>query len=103
MTLIRDVTWLESDSFAVLGRIVATESVRPWIGRIGAGLDGVRCRGAASPDDARLEPVKDARWIASIGGPRGIVVITDEHQVLARAGSTWREIAKGTDLLVPGH
>ena len=103
LTLVRDVTWLESDSFAVLGRISAAEPIRPWIGQIGAGLDGVRRRGPTAPEDTRLSPVKDARWITSIGGPRGIIVITDGHEVLSRAGATWREVARGTDLLVPGH
>lgn len=103
LSLIRDVTWLASDSFAVLGRTTATDPVRPWVGRIGSGLDGVRRRGAVAPEEARLNPVKDARWITSMGGPRGIIVITDEGQVLARAGSTWREVATGTDLLIPGH
>ncbi|MEO7130405.1 MAG: LpqB family beta-propeller domain-containing protein [Dermatophilaceae bacterium] len=103
LTLIRDVTWLEADTFAVLGRIDPKEPVRPWVGRIGAGLDGVRRHGGESPEDARLDAVPEARFITSVGGPRGVLIITEDHRVLARAGSAWREVAQGTDLLIPGH
>lgn len=103
LTLIKDLTWLETDSYAVLGRISADESVRPWIGRIGAGLDGVRRRGSESAQEARLSPVPGGERITSVGGPRGIIVITDDERVLARVAATWRQIATGTDLLVPGR
>ncbi|HET7400010.1 MAG TPA: GerMN domain-containing protein [Intrasporangium sp.] len=103
LTLLRDVTWLETDTYAVLGRIDQRDPVRPWLGRVGAGLEGLRRRGAAAPAEGRLAPVPGGVSITSVGGPRGLVVITDEDRVLVRAGATWREIATGTDLLVPGR
>lgn len=103
LTLIRDAVWISSMSYAVIGRLTATEPVRPWLGTIGSGLDGVRRRGTPDPADNRLATVPDARSITSVGGPRGLIVITDDGRVLARSGASWRKIGEGTDLLVPGR
>ncbi len=103
LTLIRDVVWLDSTSYAVLGRTSDTEPVRAWLGSIGAGVDGIRRRGNADPKDSRLAAVPRGTSITTVGGPRGLIIITDEGSVLARAGATWRKIDEGTDLLVPGR
>lgn len=103
LTLIRDVLWLSDASYAVLGRIAPTEAVRPWVGTIGGGLDGVRRHGSSDPKDLRLAPVANGVSMTTVGGPRGLVVITLDGRVRARAGATWREIERGTDLLVPGR
>lgn len=103
LTLIRDVVWLDSNTYAVLGRIASTEPVRPWLGTLGSGLDGVRRRGSADPANSRLAPVPQAVAITTVGGPRGIVVVTDDQRVLVRTGSTWLPVGRGTDLLVPGR
>ncbi len=103
LTLIKDVVWLDSTTYAVLGRIADTEPVRAWLGTIGAGVDGIRRRGNADPKDSRLAAVPRGASITTVGGPRGLIVITDEGSVLARAGATWRKINEGTDLLVPGR
>ncbi len=100
----KDVVWLDADSFAVLGRLTDRDETRPWIGRVGAGLDGLRVRyGQTDPTRERLEPVADARTITTAGGLRGLLCVTDDGRVLAKAGLAWRAIATGSDLLVPGR
>jgi len=100
----KDVVWLDADSFAVLGRLTDRDKTRPWIGRVGAGLDGLRVRyGQTDPTRERLEPVDDARTITTAGGLRGLLCVTDDGRVLAKAGLAWRAIATGSDLLVPGR
>lgn len=103
LTLMRDVTWVEANAFAVLGRTDQRDPVRPWVGHVGAGLEGMRRRGAAAPAESRLAPVPSGTSITSVGGPRGLVVITEDNRILARAGATWRQIATGSDLLVPSR
>lgn len=103
LTLVRDAVWLDATGYAVLGRIGPTEPVRPWLGSIGAGLEGVRRQGSPDPATNRLAPVADGQVITSVGGPRGLIIVTSGGEVLARAGASWRLIASGTNLLVPGR
>ncbi|MEO6996760.1 MAG: LpqB family beta-propeller domain-containing protein [Terracoccus sp.] len=102
LTLVIDAVWLDATGYAVLGRIEPTEPVRPWLGSIGVGLEGVRRQGSPDPAANRLAPVADAQAITSVGGPRGLIIVTTSGEVLARAGASWRRIASGTNLLVPG-
>lgn len=103
LTLMRDVVWLDGDSYAVLGRIGQDDPVRPWIGTVGGGLDGIRRHGQSDPSGSRLAAVPGAVSITTVGGARGIMVVTDTGQVLARAGRTWPVVAQGTDVLVPAR
>ncbi|MDN5797196.1 MAG: LpqB family beta-propeller domain-containing protein [Intrasporangium sp.] len=103
LTRLRDVVWLDGDSYAVLGRISPKDPVRPWTGTVGGGLDGIRRQGRADPQDTRLAAVPDAVSITTVGGARGIMIVTGDGQVLARAGRTWPVVATGTDVLVPGR
>jgi hypothetical protein len=103
LTLMRDVVWLDDESFAVLGRIGQDDPVRPWLGSVGAGLDGIRRQGPSDPQDSLLAPVPGAVAITTVGGSRGIMIVTDTHEVHARAARTWPVIAHGTDVLVPGR
>jgi hypothetical protein len=103
LTLMRDVVWLDDESYAVLGRIGQRDPIRPWTGSVGAGLDGIRRQGPSNPEDTLLAPVPGAVSITTVGGSRGIMIVTDTHQVHARAGRTWPVIANGTDVLVPGR
>lgn len=103
LTLMRDVVWLDDESFAVLGRIGQDDPVRPWIGSLGAGLDGIRRQGASNPQDTLLAPVPGAVSITTVGGSRGIMIVTDTDEVHARAGRTWPVVAHGSDVLVPGR
>ena len=95
LSFVQDVTWIDSMTYAVLGQPATREPMRPWLGTIGGGLDGVRHGG-------QLTPVPGATTITTVGGPRGLIVVTSDSRVLARTGSTWRQIATGTDVLVPG-
>lgn len=42
-----------------------------------------------------------AQSITTVNGERGLVLTTDSGQVLLRAGSSWLDVAKGTDFAVP--
>lgn len=98
-----DVAWLGAESFAVLGRL-HEDDVRPWIGHVGRGLDGMRVRiGQSDPSLERLEEAPRARAITTVGSQRGLICVTDDNKVLAKAGTSWRQIGEGTDLLVPGR
>jgi hypothetical protein len=96
LTRIQDVTWLDPVSYAVLGQVRKGDAMRAWLATIGAGVDGTRS-GAA-----RLSPVPGAVTITTVGGPRGIIIVTSDNRVLARAGSNWPLIQRASDVLVPG-
>jgi len=94
--VIEDVTWLDPLNYAVLGKVRERDVMRPWLGTLGAGVDG------ALRESGRLGEVPGAASITTVGGPRGIIIVTSDDRVLARAGSTWRRIVQGSDVLVPG-
>jgi predicted small secreted protein len=96
LSRIQDVTWLDWVNYAVLGQVGARDPMRPWLGTIGAGVDGTH------QDVGRLSAVPGAVTITTVGGPRGLIIVTSDNRVLARAGSTWRQIERGSDVLVPG-
>ena len=96
LTRIQDVTWLDPVGYAVLGQERQGDPMRAWLATIGAGVDGTRT-GAA-----RLGAVPGAVTITTVGGPRGIILVTSDNRVLARAGSNWPLIERGSDVLVPG-
>lgn len=96
LTRIEAVTWLDAFSFALLGKVRAGDAMRPWLATVGAGVDGTR------PGDGRLGAVPGAVAITTVGGPRGLLLLTSDNRVLARAGSTWPQIERGSDVLVPG-
>ncbi len=96
LTQLQDVTWLGPASYAVLGTAGPAGRLRPWTGTIGAGVDGRRQQAAA------LGVVAGAVRITTVGGPRGLAIVTSDDHVWVRAGSTWRRIESGSDVLVPG-
>jgi hypothetical protein len=96
LTRIQDVTWLDPASYAVLGQVRANDAMRPWLASIGAGVDGTR------PGIGQLSAVPGGVTITTVGGPRGILIVTSDNRVLARAGSNWPLIERGSDVLVPG-
>jgi hypothetical protein len=96
LTRIQDVTWLDPTNYAVLGQVGASDPMRPWLATIGAGVDGTR------EGIGRLNAVPGAVTIMTVGGPRGILIVTSDKRVLARAGSNWPLLERGSDVLVPG-
>ncbi|MEW1953954.1 GerMN domain-containing protein [Terrabacter sp. NPDC080008] len=96
LTRIQAVTWIDAFSFALLGQVGAGDPMRPWLATVGAGVDGTR------PGVGRLGAVPGAVAITTVGGPRGLLLVTSDKRVLARAGSNWPLIERGSDLLVPG-
>jgi hypothetical protein len=87
LTLARDLVWVDDATLAVLGRLSDAQVIRPWLVPLGGPI-------AAGPE------VAGAQTITTINGERGLVVTTDKHQVLIRAGSRWQSVGEGTDLLV---
>lgn len=105
LTEVTDLVWLDWQSYAVLGRVAPKDALRPWIGTVGVGLDGLRAQqGQPDPSAARLAPVPNGIAVSAVGDARRIVVVTDDGKVEAKAGVSWREILPGTtDFLVPGR
>ena len=50
---------------------------------------------------AELADATGAQSITTTNGERGLVVTTDKGRILLRAGSSWLEVAEGTDFAVP--
>ncbi|MCU1536442.1 MAG: Lipoprotein LpqB, GerMN domain [Humibacillus sp.] len=105
LTDVSDVVWLDTtrSTYAVLGRLGVTGVLRPWVGTIGLGLDGIRSHGRSSAAAQRAAPLPGAIALTTVGGPRGLIVTTADGWVHSRAGSVWRQVVKGTDVLVPGR
>ncbi|WP_457252471.1 LpqB family beta-propeller domain-containing protein [Pedococcus sp. P5_B7] len=87
LTLARDLVWVDDATVAVLARLTASQVIRPWLVPLGGPI-------AAGPE------IAGARTITTVNGERGLVVTTDDHEVLIRAGSRWQRVGEGTDLLV---
>jgi hypothetical protein len=87
LTLARDLVWVDDATLAVLGRLTSSQVVRPWLVPLGGPI-------AAGPE------IAGAQSITTVNAERGLVVTTDKHQVLIRAGSRWQRMGEGTDLLV---
>jgi hypothetical protein len=87
LTLARDLVWVDDATLAVLGRLTSSQVVRPWLVPLGGPIE-------AGPE------IVGAQSITTVNAERGLVVTTDKHQVLIRAGSRWQRVGEGTDLLV---
>ncbi len=100
-----DVTWLDENSFAVLGSLSTADPLRPWIGTVGAGLTGIRRRSPLTAEEARVAPLPEGVPVSvtSVGGSRGLLVISDANVVWVRTGAAWHQIGRGTDVVVPGR
>jgi lipoprotein LpqB-like beta-propeller protein/sporulation and spore germination protein len=90
LTLARDLVWVDQTTVAVLGRITPSSPVRVWTAEVGGRLLA-----------AEVSDVPGARAITSTNGERGLVVVSDGGEVLLRAGSSWLDIADGSDFAVP--
>jgi hypothetical protein len=64
--------------------------VRPWFVPLGGAI-------SAGPD------IATAQSITTVNAERGLIVTTDRHEVLIRAGNRWQPVGTGTDFLVPAR
>ena len=85
-----DLTWVDDSTLAVVGRVSPKDVMGPQLVEIG---------GKITP----MPPVAGARLVTNTGGLRGVVVLTDQGKVLARAGRGWQVLQTGTDFLIPGE
>jgi hypothetical protein len=90
LTLVRDLVWIDQTRMATLGRKSNMSPVRVWIVEIGG-----RTLAAEASD------VPAAQSITTVNAERGLVVTTDKNRILLRAGSSWLDVAEGTDFAVP--
>jgi hypothetical protein len=90
LTLVRDAVWVDQTTLAILGRIAPRASVRVWTAAVGGRMQA-----------AELADVAGAQSITTLSGERSLVATTDDGRVLLRAGSSWLEVAEGTDFAVP--
>jgi hypothetical protein len=90
LTLARDLVWVDQTTLAVLGRITPTSPVRVWTAEVGGRLRA-----------AEVADVPGALAITTTNGERGLVVTTDDRRILLRAGSSWLDLAEGSDFAVP--
>lgn len=83
-----DVSWIDETAVAALGVTATGHEVVPIIVSLG---------GDVAPQSPVLAPTS----IGTTGGARDIVVTTAAGRVLARSGTVWSELGKGTDFTVP--
>ena len=89
LTAARDLAWVDESTLVVVGRVSQQKAIGPHLVEIGG-------------DVTAMPPVAGTRLVTNTGGLRGVVVITDQGKVLARAGSAWQVLQTGTDFLIPG-
>jgi len=90
LTAARDLAWVDDSTLAVVGRVSPTDAMGPQLVEIGGKVTA-------------MPPVPGARLVTNTGGLRGVVVLTDQDKILARAGSGWQVLQTGTDFLIPGE
>jgi hypothetical protein len=89
LTAATDLAWADDSTLAVVGRVAPRDALAPELVAIGGKVTG-------------LSSVAGPMLVASTGGVRGVVVITDRGKILARAGNGWQQLQTGTDFLIPG-
>jgi len=90
LTAATDLAWVDDNTLAVVGRVGPKNALGPHLVEIGSKI-------------TPLPSVVGARLVTSTGGVRGVVVITDQGKVLARAGNGWQQLQTGSDFLIPGE
>jgi hypothetical protein len=90
LTSATDLAWVDDSTLAVVGRVSPNDVLGPQLVEIG---------GKITP----MPPVAGTRLVTNTGGIRGVVVLTDEGQIKARAGNSWQVLQSGTDFLIPGE
>ena len=90
LTAATDLAWVDDSTLAVVGRVSPKEASGPQLVEIGGKVTA-------------LSPVAGTRLVTNTGGLRGVVVVTDQGKVLARAGNGWQQLQTGSDFLIPGE
>lgn len=90
LTAATDLAWVDDSTLAVVGRVSPKSPIGPQLVEIGGKITA-------------MPPVAGTRLVTNTGGLRGVVVLTDRGQILARAGSGWQVLQNGTDFLIPGE
>jgi hypothetical protein len=90
LTAATDLAWVDGSTLAVVGRVSPLDAMGPQLVEIGGKVTA-------------MPPVPGARLVTNTGGLRGLVVVTDQGRILARAGSGWQVLQIGTDFLIPGE
>lgn len=85
-----DLAWVDDSTLAVVGRVRPRDVIGPQLVEIGGKITA-------------MPPVAGARLVTNTGGLRGVVVLTNQGKILARAGSGWQVLQSGTDFLIPGQ
>jgi hypothetical protein len=89
LTAATDLAWVDDSTLAVVGRVSPKDVNGPQLVEIG---------GKITP----MPPVAGTHLVTNTGGLRGVVVLTDQGKILARAGNGWQVLQIGTDFLIPG-
>jgi Lipoprotein LpqB beta-propeller domain/Sporulation and spore germination len=89
LTAATDLAWVDDSTLAVVGRVSPQDAIGPQLVEIGGKVTA-------------MPLVSGTRLVTNTGGLRGVVVMTDEDKVLARAGNGWQVLQTGTDFLIPG-
>jgi hypothetical protein len=90
LTSATDLAWVDDSTLAVVGRVSPRDVIGPQLVEIG---------GKITP----MPPVAGTRLVTNTGGVRGVVVLTDDGRIMARAGNSWQPLQTGTDFLIPGE
>ncbi len=86
----RDLTWIDDITLGVLGRVASDRQTRPYL--VPLARHSVPWATVADP----------ARIVATGDGQRGVLVLTRAGVVMTPAGSRWAELARLSDVVVPG-
>jgi Lipoprotein LpqB beta-propeller domain/Sporulation and spore germination len=89
LTAATDLAWVDDNTLAVVGRVSPKDAIGPQLVEMGGKVTA-------------MPMVSGTRLVTNTGGLRGVVVMTDEGKVLARAGDGWQVLQTGTDFLIPG-
>jgi hypothetical protein len=90
VTAATDLAWVDDNTLAVVGRVSTKDAVGPQLVEIGGKVTA-------------LSPVAGTRLVTNTGGLRGVVVVTDQGKVMARAGNGWQQLQTGSDFMIPGE
>ena len=90
LTAATDLAWVDESTLAVVGRVSPRAAIGPQLVEVGGKVTA-------------MPPVAGTRLVTNTGGLRGVVVLTNQGKVLARAGNGWQVLQTGTDFLIPGE